>query len=50
MAAQNVPEGRMLETCLRLRAMILEQLEAYDDSLRDYCHILRLRPSDLVGV
>lgn len=43
-AAQTLPEGSLLQSCLRLRAAVSEQMELYDDSLQDYCHILRLHP------
>lgn len=47
-AAQTLPEGSVLESCLRLRAAVSEQMELYDDSLQDYCHILRLHPDEPV--
>lgn len=45
-AGQHKQESaRLLEMALAQRASIHEQLEAYDLSLQDFCHLLQLRPN-----
>ncbi|KAL0033295.1 hypothetical protein WJX77_002264 [Trebouxia sp. C0004] len=42
--AQGLADVSMLESALRQRAIVYEQLEAYDLSLQDFCCILQLQP------
>ncbi|KAA6424798.1 MAG: hypothetical protein FRX49_04972 [Trebouxia sp. A1-2] len=44
--AQGLADVSMVESALRLRAVVYEQLEAYHLSLQDFCCILQLQPGN----
>ena len=43
-SSQDPSAAKLLEAALGQRAGIYEQLEAYELSLKDYCHVLQLHP------
>lgn len=47
-ACLSQSEIKLLETALSQRASIYEHLEAYDESLQDFCQLLTLQPSHLL--
>lgn len=47
-ACLSQSELKLLETTLSQRASIYEHLEAYDESLQDFCQLLTLQPSHLL--
>lgn len=47
-ACLSQSELMSLETALGQRASIYEHLEAYDESLQDFCQLLTLQPSHLL--